>query len=328
MKFTVNLPGLTLFQGHGGQPEWARDITTDGIRAIAQSADELGYDALVTPWHLVMQLGEPVRNFGPRWPHSLSAAGFLLGATRRIKLMPLLVVPCEHPVHMAKAVATLDWMSGGRVEPVLMTGYLEHEFEFLGVPFDERGAIMDEYLSAMVELWTADEPTFHGKYVQFEDIAFEPKPVQRPLPLWFGGRRKAALRRVARDGVGWLSYATAHKDMRARVDYIRAQPEFLANPRPLTMFCYFVEATHDPVTHEEVGTHRVLVGNDAVLEQLEFLASIGVDMTYVPVEARPGPDGRATPIAGVEDYIERLTWFAEEILPAARTLSTTHDAVA
>jgi len=70
-------------------------------------------------------------------------AGFLLGATKRITVMPLLVVPCEPPVSMAKAIATLDWISGGRTVPVLMTGYLEWEFEFLGVPFAERGAMME-----------------------------------------------------------------------------------------------------------------------------------------------------------------------------------------
>jgi probable F420-dependent oxidoreductase len=318
MRFNASVPGLTLFQGLGGQPAWATEITSDQICSIIQRADELGYDHTSVPWHLVMQQGADARNFGPRWPHSLSAAGFLLGATQRITVMPLVVVPCEQPVELAKGLATLDWISGGRVRPLLLTGYLEWEFELLGVPYAERGAIMDEYVDAMIELWSADEPEFHGDYVRFEGVVFEPKPRQTPLPLWFGGRAKSALRRIARHGAGWASYATPHRDMRATVQYIRDQPAFAANPRPLSVSAYFVEATHDPVTHEEVGTHRVIVGNDAVLEQLHHLASIGVDTTYPSLESKASPSGKPTPIGSVEEYIERLEWFAEEILPAAR----------
>lgn len=325
MNFNIVVPGLTLFQGHGGQPDWARDITTDQITAIVQRGDELGYDYVRVPWHLIMRQGEPAANFGPRWPHALSASGFLLGATRRISVMTLLVVPCEQPVAMAKGLATLDWMSGGRAIPVLMTGYLDWEFEFLGVPLEQRGAIMDEYVEAMIELWNADEPEFHGKYVNFEDIVFEPKPAQRPLPLWFGGRAKSALRRIARHGSGWLSYATPHAELLSTVEYIRSQPEFDANPRPLGISANFVESTHDPITHEKTGTHRLLVGNDAVLEQLHYLASVGVSTTGVPVGSKAGRGGKPEPIDTVEEYLERLQWFAEEILPAARALRSPFD---
>jgi hypothetical protein len=321
MKFTVSIPGLTLFQGLGGQPDWVRDITTDQVSRIAGRADELGFDQVAVPWHLVMQEGDQAANFGPRWPHSIAAAGFLLGVTKRMLVMPLLVVPCAQPIEMAKALATLDWISGGRVRPVLMTGYLEAEFELLGVPYAERGPMMDEYLAAMIELWTSERPVFHGRYLDFEGIVFEPKPARLVDGLWFGGRAKSALRRIARYGAGWMSYATPHNRMLETVDYIRSQPEFRDNPRGLSVSGYFVEATHDPVSHEEVGQHRVIVGNDAVLEQLQYLASVGIDTTYPSLESMPGPDGRATPIASIDDYVGRLEWFAEEILPAARQLT-------
>lgn len=97
LKFSVTVPGLTLFQGLGGQPAWARDITTDQIVAIVRRADELGYDFLPVPWHLAMSKSD-AENFGPRWPDSRSATGFLLGATRRIAVQPLFVAPCEEGV--------------------------------------------------------------------------------------------------------------------------------------------------------------------------------------------------------------------------------------
>jgi alkanesulfonate monooxygenase SsuD/methylene tetrahydromethanopterin reductase-like flavin-dependent oxidoreductase (luciferase family) len=223
---------------------------------------------------------------------------------------------------MAKAYATLDWISGGRTVPVLLAGYLDWEFELLGVRVQDRGPIMDEYVAAMLELWTAETARFDGSFVHFDEVVFEPKPHRCPLPLWFGGRTRSALRRIARYGSGWQSYATPFSEMRRTIEYIRSRPEFLADPRPLEVLAYFVEATHDPVTHAQVRERQVVVGNDAVLEQLQHLASIGVDTTIAPVDALAGPGGRREPIGSVTDYLDRLEWLAEEILPAAASIAS------
>ncbi len=320
VRFCVTIPGLTLFQGHGGQPRWATDITSAQIAQIARRADLLGFDYLSVSWHVAMQDGEPAENFGRRWPHTFATAGFLLGATERIRLLTLTVVPCEPPLQMAKAFATLDWISGGRTIPVLLAGYLEWEFRLLGVSLEDRGPMMDEYIAAMSELWTADTAAFDGRFVQFADVVFEPKPRQEPFPLWFGGRTKAALRRIARSGSGWQSYATPFSEMRSHIEYIRSQPEFVAAPRPLDVLAYFVESTHDAVSHAHVRTRQEIVGNDAIIEQLHYLGSIGVDVTIAPLDSMAGPDGMKLPIASVSDYLERLEWFAEEIMPAARNI--------
>jgi probable F420-dependent oxidoreductase len=320
MRFCVNIPGLTLFQGHGGQPHWSASITSAEVAAIARRADELGYDYLAVPWHVAMQAGEPAANFGRRWPHTFSAAGFLLGATERIRLLTLAVAPCEPPVQMAKAFATLDWISGGRTVPVLLAGYLEWEFRLLGIPLEDRGPIMDEYVEAMLELWRADTAAYAGRFVNFDEVVFEPKPRQVPLPLWFGGRTRAALRRIARHGAGWQSYATPFARMREEIEYIRSRPAFLANPRPLEVLAYFVEATHDPVSHEQVRERQIVVGDEAIVAQLHHLASIGVDTTMPALDSFAGPDGRRVPIRSASDYLERLDWFAEAILPSARKI--------
>ncbi|PRC50770.1 LLM class F420-dependent oxidoreductase, partial [Mycobacterium sp. ITM-2017-0098] len=88
-------------------------------------------------------------------------------------------------------------------------GWLEAEFEALGVPFRERGRIADEYLAVIKELWTSDAPSFDGKYISFDEVAFEPKPVQKPhLPIWIGGDADAALRRASKYASGWWSFLT------------------------------------------------------------------------------------------------------------------------
>ncbi len=106
------------------------------------------------------------------------------------------------PRGQAKMLSTLDALSYGRLIVGVGAGWLSQEFEALGVPFDKRGALTDEYLEAMKALWTSDGPTsFHGPTTHFENVLCEPKPVQRPHPpLWIGGGSGAALRRAAKLG--------------------------------------------------------------------------------------------------------------------------------
>jgi alkanesulfonate monooxygenase SsuD/methylene tetrahydromethanopterin reductase-like flavin-dependent oxidoreductase (luciferase family) len=110
----------------------------------------------------------------------------------------------HNPVRLAKALSTLDVLSGGRVMVTVGTGMAAGEFSALGVDFRRRGRIADEYIRAMKVLWTADEPEFHGEFVDFADIVFEPRPLRRPHPpLFVGGRSIFALRRAARMADGW-----------------------------------------------------------------------------------------------------------------------------
>ena len=117
----------------------------------------------------------------------------------------MLIVPHRNPIIAAKSLATLDYLSGGRLIIGVGVGWMREEFEAVGCEsFDERGAVTDEYIRAFKELWTSDNPTFEGKYVSFSDINFLPKPVQKPHPpLWVGGESRPAIRR-ARHAVRWL----------------------------------------------------------------------------------------------------------------------------
>ena len=141
---------------------------------------------------------------GPSWSHAMTVMSFVAGATSRIVVdSSVIVLPYHDPVVFAKAVSTLDVLSGGRVRVSIGVGHAEREFEILRVPFHERGRLTDEYLEAIIELWTSDVPEFHGTYVDFADVAFEPKPVQQPHPpIWIGGnsRRRCGARRVTTAG--------------------------------------------------------------------------------------------------------------------------------
>ena len=142
----------------------------------------------------------------------------------------MIVLPYHNPIVLAKAVATLDVMSGGRVTLTFGVGHAEHEFEILGVPFHRRGQITDEYVKAMQELWTADEPSFQGEFVSFKGLQFEPKPRQKPHPpLWFGGNSHTAMRRVAHDGTGWMPWLITPDELPDRLGLLHQLPGYGKN---------------------------------------------------------------------------------------------------
>jgi probable F420-dependent oxidoreductase len=139
------------------------------------------------------------------WLEQLTCMSFLAGKTSRLRLLSsVTVVPYRPAVLTAKIIATLDVLSGGRISLGVGAGWLREEFEALATPpFEQRGAVTDEYLEAFRELWTKDNPHFDGKFVKFSNVDFFPKPVQNPLPIWVGGESGPAMRRAVRIGDGW-----------------------------------------------------------------------------------------------------------------------------
>jgi probable F420-dependent oxidoreductase len=186
------------------------------IAAVATAADRLGYDILWTAEHLIFphEIRTPYP-YGGRFPFPvtdpmlevISTLSWVAALTRRIRLScSVMILPYRHPVVLAKELATLDVLSGGRVTVGVASGWLAEEFAMLGVPFRERGARMDEYLDVLRVLWTEERVTFRGRFVRIEDAAFFPKPVQKPHPpIWIGGASERAFDRIARVGAGWIA---------------------------------------------------------------------------------------------------------------------------
>jgi len=205
MKYGFTLPG----RGPLAAPE--------KLGIIARKGEELGFDALLTGDHILVP-----RNISSVYPYTeggefpgspsgesmeqITLLSYIAGQTSKIRLVTsVLIVPHRPPLIAAKALATLDVLSGGRLVVGVGVGWMREEFEALGLPpFEERGAVTDEYIRAYKELWTSDDPSFQGKYVSFDDISFLPKPVQKPHPpIWVGGESRPALRRTAELADGW-----------------------------------------------------------------------------------------------------------------------------
>ncbi len=191
--------------------------TPDTLATIARRGEELGYhsvsfgDHIVVPRHIASPYpytegGEFPGSASGVAMEQLTVLAFLAGQTQTIRLVTsVIIVPHRNPLVAAKALATLDVLSKGRVIVGVGVGWMREEFEALGVPpFEERGAVTDEYIRAFKELWTSDNPSFEGKYCRFSDISFLPKPVQKPHPpIWVGGESLRAMRRTAQLGNGW-----------------------------------------------------------------------------------------------------------------------------
>lgn len=204
MQFGIHLP-------HHGE-----HASPDNIRQFAQRAEELGYDSLWVSDHVVVprayQSRYPynpsgVMGIGPDTPllEPLATLCFVAACTERVRLgTTVLVVPMRNPVLQAKLVASLDVLSKGRVIFGAGVGWLAEEFAALDVPFEHRGARMDEYLEVMRRLWTLEDPSYEGKYYRLGNVGFTPRPVQQPHPpVWIGGNTEPALRRAARLGDAW-----------------------------------------------------------------------------------------------------------------------------
>jgi probable F420-dependent oxidoreductase len=203
-------------------PHFQQVASPEAIRRVAQRAEQMGYDGIWVSDHIVIP-ASAVDRFGSVFYEPLTVLAYAAACTTRIRLgTTVIILPYRNPVVTAKVLSTLDVLSGGRVTAGMAVGWTEDEFKALGVPFQERGALSDEYLAAFKTLWTQEKPAFHGQYVHFENIAFEPKPVQKPhIPIWIGGNSKRAIRRAVALGDGWHPTRPLVEDVRAGVAYLR-----------------------------------------------------------------------------------------------------------
>ncbi|WP_285729872.1 LLM class F420-dependent oxidoreductase [Nocardiopsis sp. ATB16-24] len=209
-----------LFPGMGSRSgTWSNDA--------AQLIEELGYNSVWLPEHVVFFPtyrskypyesggGEEVdRMLGVHDPLVLASSIAASTTTLRIGTY-VFVVPQRNPIVTARQVASLDQLSGGRFEFGVGVGWSEEEYEALDVPFERRGARMNDYLAAMRVLWSEEELSeYRGEFVDFEPLYCFPKPAQRPLPIIVGGNSDSTLRRIVRFGDGWAGYSRTHEDIR------------------------------------------------------------------------------------------------------------------
>ncbi len=208
-----------------------------GAARLARLAEAAGFDSVFAVDHVALpERYESTYPYAPggrlpgtqftAMPDPLIWMAFAAAATTRLRLMTgVIILPLRNPLVLAKQVATLDHMSGGRIELGIGVGWLREEFEALGVPFAERGRRADEYVGAMRALWREDGASFTGRFVSFEGVTCDPKPLARAVPIIVGGHSEAAARRAGRLGDGFFPSIGAQVDTMPLFDVVRRSAE-------------------------------------------------------------------------------------------------------
>ena len=305
-------------------PNSGAGVEPNALSDIAKLGDRLGFFCMVMPDHVLQP--NQVRSTYPysltgdileagqsgdgEWPEQITTLAYLAGITDRIKLVTsVMIIPYRNPILTAKMLSTLDMLSKGRLILGAGVGWMEEEFELLNTePFAERGAVTNEYLRAFVELWTSDNPTFEGKYVNFSDITFLPKPVQKPHPpIWIGGQSKPAIRRAAQIGNAWHPVGA--------IPAAPLEPEELAENLAL-LHDYAEKAGRDPSqiqvsvkaplydSNNSDGSRRRFTGSpDEVRQDVQTYADVGV--THLIFDFRT---------ADPHQTEDRMAQFSEEVM--------------
>lgn len=183
---------------------------------VAKVAERVGFESMVCIEHVVIPTKyDSVYPYGSDGrfpggpdvllPDPLIWMSYVAGVTSKIRFMTgVLILPQRNPLVLAKEVATLDYLSGGRIELGIGVGWLREEFDAIGVPFKARGRRADEHIEAMRTLWSRDDVSYAGEFIEFKGISCNPKPAQTTIPIIIGGHSRAAAKRAGRLGDGYF----------------------------------------------------------------------------------------------------------------------------
>jgi probable F420-dependent oxidoreductase len=216
-------------------PHIGRKASPDAIRRAAVQAEELGFADVWVSEHIIIPKDAnypPSANF---WDPVLTLT-WAAACTQRVKLgTSVLVLPMRHPLPLAKELATLQNLSQGRLILGAGVGWMEAEFDALGVPFRERGRRMDEGIAMMKAVWSQDPVNFEAKIIPAEirEMTMLPQPA-KPIPMWHGSRSEAAHRRTVKIGDGWHGSQVTPEEagpVIARLRRDRPEPEFTISVR-------------------------------------------------------------------------------------------------
>jgi probable F420-dependent oxidoreductase len=253
----------------------------------------------------------------------LTTMAAVAARTRRLKFGPsVLVTPFRSPVLLARELATIDYLSGGRMLPALGVGVeLEREFRAAGVPFKERGRRTDEAIQIMRRCWAEDEVTFAGEFWSLERVTVLPRPIQQPFPVWIGGNSEAAMRRAGRLGDGWIPSFITPEQFRVGVEKTQAFAAEAGREVPADHFgalLYFCFAK-DPAAAE--ATARPYIprnrADDATLTQVAAFGPPEVLAARLDEYARGGGSKFIVrPMAPPDQTLEQVQRLAEEVIPA------------
>jgi probable F420-dependent oxidoreductase len=249
------------------------------LRAVAQHAERLGISTLWVPEHVVL-----LDKYSSRYPYSYDgqlpvptnapifdpfiSLATMAAVTSTIRLATgICLVPEHNPLVLAKVVATLDFLSGGRALLGVGIGWLEEEFQAIGVPWERRAERTREYIESMRKLWSDEVSSYQGNFVKFEGVRSNPKPLKgAKLPVFFGGESGPALCRVAEYGDGWCGFNLTPDEAAAKIR--RIEDLLKANGRTRSDVEFAVSPYTKPVKSDDLKRYRDAGADEVVLFRL------------------------------------------------------------
>lgn len=251
-------------------------------RALAESAEELGFDSLWTVEHVVVPT-----DYESEYPYSSSGKmpggelpipdplvwlSYVAGITSRLKLgTGVLILPQRNPVYLAKEAATLDVLSGGRVMLGVGVGWLREEFAAVGVGFEDRGARTDEHIEALRALWRNEVSSFEGSAVSFSEVISSPKPARGDIPIIVGGHSEVAARRAGRLGDGFFPNRRSHEENAHLIEVMRkTAAEHGRDPDTIGVTCGSKPDLDWIRRYEDLGVARVTIAGPFTTDPVEL----------------------------------------------------------
>ena len=296
--------------------------TRAGVLGLAREGERLGFHSAMIADHVVFPVeSESTYPYTVDGKHpggrdaldAFSILGAVAGATEKLRLVTsVLVLPYRNPVLTAKMVASLDVLSDGRVTLGVGAGWLREEFEALDSPdFVRRGAVTDEWIRIMKQLWTTSPASYEGKFYSYKDVLCEPFPVQKPHPpIWVGGHSPAALRRTARYGDGWhpvgaiAASPLPPQELRAHMDTLKRLTEAEGRD-PEAIEVSYKAPLYDVNLPTTPGERKHFSGvPEEIAGDIRSFAAIGVKELIFDFRGE-----------SLEESIARLRRFAAEVMP-------------
>lgn len=287
-------------------PSYGIAASKQGIIEAAHLAEEFEYDSIWSTDHVLVP-----NQYGRTYGHiydALTTLSFAAAVTEEVKLgTSILVLPMRNPIVVAKQVASIDVLSGGRMILGVGAGWMEEEFSFLNAEFRQRGRYNNEGINVLRVLWTESNPSFRGKYISFHNAVFEPKPIQaNGPPIWTGGNSDAAIRRAAQLGDAWHPVGLTPE----QIDSGRAKIKELAKDRKVSLTVRMtidIGRRRDFAYKSSSGERRTIIGGTAAQasKMLEEYETSGIEHMVCYFGDKPK-----------EDIFKAARLFAREVKPS------------
>jgi probable F420-dependent oxidoreductase len=286
---------------------WEATAGPDELLRVAQACDRAGFFYVAVCDHVCIPR-ERAAAMSTVWYDPVATLGWLAASTRSVRLLSYVYVAAyRHPLQTAKAFATLDALSGGRVILGVGAGHLEAEFAALGIDFARRGKLLDDAIDVIAKAFVDEFPQHEGPVWKVHDVGIRPRPVQRPRPpIWVGGNTPAALRRAAARGDGWLPQGTVRDQLPAQIATIREHRRRMRGDVPIEIganseWLYLGRPSFDLGPNSRSGS------GDAIAASLLELRDMGVSHCGVRFRTR-----------SCDELVDQIGAFAADVAPHLR----------